>query len=253
MLWSVRETHQNEEHRFDQERNIVFHITYRVIPYSDIIRRRRAYVKHRGSRRLGAAIQQVARVKLQIGVMGSSGGALSNADIALARRLGACIARRGALIVTGACPGLPHAAVLGAHDAGGDSLGISPAHSREEHIELYESPTEPYTAIAFAGSGLMGREVDNIHSSDFVLFIGGRSGTLGEFCIAYDEGKLIGILRNSGGIADHIGEIAVLFQKDTGATILEDDDPERLVDRCAECFATDHRPSAVAFEEVPRG
>jgi uncharacterized protein (TIGR00725 family) len=185
--------------------------------------------------------------------MGSSGGVLTDAECALARRLGAGIARRGALIVTGACPGLPHAAVLGAHDAGGDSLGISPAHSREEHIELYESPTEPYTAIAFAGTGLMGREVDNIHSSDFVLFIGGRSGTLGEFCIAYDEGKLIGVLSNSGGISDHVGEITAFFDKNTGAVIIEDDDPDRLVDRCAERFAKEQRPSAVAFEEIPRG
>jgi uncharacterized protein (TIGR00725 family) len=192
-------------------------------------------------------------VKLQIGVMGSSGGILTDAGCALARRLGASIARRGALIVTGACPGLPHAAVLGAHEAGGESLGISPAHSREEHIELYESPTEPYTAITFTGSGLMGREVDNIHSSDFVVFIAGRSGTLGEFCIAYDEGKLIGVLRNSGGIADHAGEIASLFDKDTGAVIIEDENPERLIDRCAERYASDQRPSAVVFENVPRG
>lgn len=177
---------------------------------------------------------------------------MTDADCALARRLGASIARRGALIVTGACPGLPHAAVLGAHEAGGESLGISPAHSREEHVELYESPTEPYTAIAFAGSGLMGREVDNIHSSDFVLFIGGRSGTLGEFCIAYDEGKLIGVLRNSGGISDHVTEITAFFDKDTGAMIIEDDNPERLVDRCAESFAWTGHPTAVAFENVPR-
>ena len=185
--------------------------------------------------------------------MGASGGILTDAECALARRVGASIARRGALIVTGACPGLPHGAVLGAHEAGGESLGISPAHSREEHVELYESPTEPYTAIAFAGSGLMGREVDNIHSSDFVIFIGGRSGTLGEFCIAYDEGKLIGVLRNSGGLADHFAEIAALFNKATGAVIIEDDDPERLIDRCAERFESERRPSAVAFEEVPRG
>lgn len=185
--------------------------------------------------------------------MGSSGGILTDVELESARRVGACIARHGALIVTGACPGLPHAAVLGAHEAGGESLGISPAHSREEHIELYESPTEPYTAIAFAGSGLMGREVDNIHSSDFVIFTAGRSGTLGEFCIAYDEGKLIGVLRNSGGLSNHFAEIAALFKKETGAIIIQDDDPEHLIDRCAELFEQGRRPSAVAFENVPRG
>lgn len=185
--------------------------------------------------------------------MGSSGGILTDGDCALARRLGACIARRGATIVTGACPGLPHAAVLGAHGAGGDSLGISPAHSREEHIEVYESPLQPYTTMVFTGSGLMGREVHNIHSSDFVIFIAGRSGTLGEFCIAYDEGKLIGVLRGSGGISDHAGEIASLFDKKTGAVLIDDTDPERLIDRCAERFASEALPSSVAFECAPRG
>jgi uncharacterized protein (TIGR00725 family) len=192
-------------------------------------------------------------MKLQIGVMGSSGGILTDPELALAHRLGASIARLGALIVTGACPGLPHAAVVGAHAAGGDSLGISPAHSREEHVGLYESPIQPYTAIVFTGSGLMGREVDNIHSSDFVIFIGGRSGTLGEFCIAYDEGKLIGVLRNSGGISDHFGEIAGLFMKDTGAMLIEDDNPERLIDRCTERFASEQRPSSIAFQSWPYG
>lgn len=180
--------------------------------------------------------------------MGSAGGALTDDQIALAKELGASIAKRGALIVTGASPGLPHAAVLGAHAAGDESLGVSPAHSPEEHVELYESPIEPYTAMVFTGSGLMGREIYNIHSSDFV-FMGGRSGTLGEFCIAYDEGKLIGVLTDSGGLSDHFGAIADLINKNTGAVLIDDADPRRLVDRCAERFASERRSSAVVFQK----
>jgi len=182
--------------------------------------------------------------------MGSAGGVLTSGELGLARRVGRNIARRGALIVTGACPGLPHAAVLGAHEAGGESLGVSPAHSREEHVGLYESPLEPYSAIVFTGSGLMGREVDNIHSSDFVIFVGGRSGTLGEFSIAFDEGKLIGVLRDSGGISNEFGAIARLFRKATGAVLIEDTDPDALIDRCAEQYACAGRPSAIAFSSV---
>lgn len=185
--------------------------------------------------------------------MGSAGGVLTDQQIVLARQLGAAIAQQGALIVTGACPGLPHAAVLGAHAEGGESLGVSPAHSREEHIELYESPIEPYTMMVFTGSGLMGREVHNIHSSDFVIFIGGRSGTLGEFCIAYDEGKLIGVLTRSGGISDRFGEIAEMFEKYTGAVLIQDDDPTRLIERCAKSFAADSRPSSTVFQGASRG
>ena len=51
---------------------------------------------------------------------------------------------------------------------------------------FYASPLEPYDAMVFSGSGLMGREVHNIHSSDFVIFVGGRTGTplAGVFAVA---------------------------------------------------------------------
>jgi len=186
-------------------------------------------------------------VRIQIGVMGSAGGDIADRDLAGAKRLGRRIAERGCVIVTGACPGLPHAAVLGAHDAGGASLGVSPARSREEHVEVFESPLDPYTTIVFTGSGLMGRETHNIHSSDFVLFVGGRSGTLGEFAIAYDEGKLVGILRDSGGISNDFAGIARLVHKDTGAVLIEDSDPERLVDTCLDRYLSEARPTSIAL------
>ena len=186
-------------------------------------------------------------MNVQIGVMGSAGGRISPEELALARRLGHRIGELGCTIVTGACPGLPHAAVLGAHAAGGISLGISPALSREEHVNVYASPLQPYTAMVFTGSGLMGRETHNIHSSDFVIFVGGRSGTLGEFCIAYDEGKLIGVLLGSGGISDDLPRIAKLVQKDTGSILITGEQPEALVDRLLEIHNQSGIPSALAF------
>jgi uncharacterized protein (TIGR00725 family) len=186
-------------------------------------------------------------MKVQIGVMGSAGGDISPTDLELARRIGRRIAERDCTIVTGACPGLPHAAVLGATQVGGISLGISPALSREEHINVYSSPLQPYSTMVFTGSGLMGRETHNIHSSDFVLFVGGRSGTLGEFCIAYDEGKLIGILTNSGGVSNEFERIAHLVHKETGSTILTSDVPEELVDRCLDFYLRGSVASSVTF------
>jgi uncharacterized protein (TIGR00725 family) len=182
--------------------------------------------------------------------MGSAGGAIADEELDLARRLGRRIAERDCTIVTGACPGLPHAAVIGAHEAGGFSLGVSPALSPEEHVGVYGSPLQPYTTMVFTGSGLMGRETHNIHSSDFVLFAGGRSGTLGEFCIAYDEGKLIGILLNSGGISNEFERIVAMVRKSTGSTIITDADPEKLVDRCLETYGTGAMPSSKAFDRT---
>jgi uncharacterized protein (TIGR00725 family) len=192
-------------------------------------------------------------MKIQVGVMGSAGGPITEDELELARRLGRRIAQRDCTIVTGACPGLPHAAVVGAHESGGISLGVSPALSPEEHVNVYGSPLQPYTTMVFTGSGLMGRETHNIHSSDFVLFVGGRSGTLGEFCIAYDEGKLIGILRNSGGISNEFERIAEMVRKNTGTVLIADADPEKLVDRCLDTYASSAMPSAKAYDRPASG
>ena len=189
-------------------------------------------------------------MRIQVGVMGSAGGSILSSELALAHRLGKRIAERECTIVTGACPGLPHAAVLGAHDADGISLGVSPALSREEHVNVYGSPLQPYSTMVFTGSGLMGRETHNIHSSDFVLFVGGRSGTLGEFCIAYDEGKLIGVLTHSGGISDEFAGIAKLVRKDTGSILVYNDSPEALVDECLAIYHDERVPSSVALNRT---
>src|SRR5438067_1111455 len=140
-------------------------------------------------------------MKLTIGVMGSAVGAMNNEVRVRAFRLGEEIARLDCVLITGACPGLPQAAVEGAKSRGGMVVGISPGLSLDEHIKKYQSPVEGYDVIIYTGSGLMGREVENIRSSDIVIIVGGHSGTLGEFSIAYDEGKLIGVLQGSGGIA----------------------------------------------------
>ncbi|MEE9229128.1 MAG: hypothetical protein V3U86_00320 [Acidobacteriota bacterium] len=169
-------------------------------------------------------------LNVTIGVMGSAGGTLAKNALQKVYRLGQEIARRKCVLITGACPGLPHEAILGAKSAGGITVGISPALNFEEHALKYHSPFVGYDAIIYTGSGLMGREIENIRSCDLVILAGGRSGTLGEFAIAYDEAKVIGVLTGTGGIADRIQEIVSFIQKDTGAKLVYSDDPDRLLD-----------------------
>ncbi len=169
--------------------------------------------------------------QMTVGVMGSAGGELSDEIRQSLRRLGSYIAERGHVLITGACPGLPHEAVLGAKDKNGFVVGVSPALNIEEHVTKYQSPTRGYDAIIYTGSGLMGREIENIRSCDVVVFAGGRSGTLGEFAIAYDEAKVIGILEGTGGITKHLQNIIKMVDKDTGAIIYADSNPERLLDK----------------------
>jgi uncharacterized protein (TIGR00725 family) len=169
--------------------------------------------------------------RMTVGVMGSAGGKLEDKARQSVRRLGGAIARRGYVLITGACPGIPHEAVKGAKEEGGIVVGVSPALNLEEHVKKYQSPTRGYNAIIYTGSGLMGREIENIRSCDVVIFAGGRSGTLGEFAIAYDEAKVIGVLEGTGGITKHLREIISMMSKETGAIVCYDADPERLLDK----------------------
>ena len=41
-----------------------------------------------------------------------------------------------------------------------------------------------------------------VRSCDIVLFVAGAMGSLNEFTIAHDEGKIIGCLTGTGGVAD---------------------------------------------------
>ncbi|MGE3843085.1 MAG: hypothetical protein AB7I50_16040 [Vicinamibacterales bacterium] len=170
-------------------------------------------------------------VQVRIGVMGSAGGALDQTIAERCRALGRAVADAGCCLLTGACPGLPHEVVLGARIAGGHVVGISPAVSLREHVERYKSPHQEYDVLIFTGLGLMGRELVNIHSSDIVIVAGGRSGTLGEFAIAYENGKLIGVLTGTGGIADALPALEGGLNKHTGAEVHYDADPQTLVER----------------------
>ena len=180
-------------------------------------------------------------MKVQVGVMGSAGGRLRKDAREKAYELGRQIVQHDCVLVTGACPGLPYDAVKGCRAEGGMIVGISPALDLHEHITKYRSPYREFDVLVYTGDGLMGREVTGIRSCDIVILVGGRSGTLGEFAIAYDEGKLIGVLQGTGGVADRVDEIIEIVAKKTGARLVFDADPARLMSKLLKAYATRKR------------
>lgn len=169
--------------------------------------------------------------KLKIGVMGSASG-LQTKDAharAMARKLGEEIAKRGHIFINGACPGLPHDALLGAKEGGGFTIGVSPAFSEYEHVNEYLSPHDN-DIIIYTGQGFMERDIVNIRSSDGIVIVGGGIGTLNEFTIAYDEGRPIAILTNTGGITNAIPHIVEeLCLRHIPPNMVFDDDPASLL------------------------
>jgi uncharacterized protein (TIGR00725 family) len=192
-------------------------------------------------------------MKLTIGVMGSSGGELGDEVRRKVYRLGEAIAEHDAILITGGCPGLPYEAVKGAKAKGGLVVGISPGLSIEEHRGKYGSPVKNVDLFIYTGSGLMGREITSIRSCDMIVIVVGRSGTVGELAIAYDEGRLIGVLKGTGGITEIVEAIIQACDKETGAYILYEDDPARLIDRLIHYYRTEHFRKPSCFCERKGG
>lgn len=149
-----------------------------------------------------------------------------------ASALGKVIAARSVILLTGATTGLVYAVGKAAREGGAMHVGVSPASDEREHVERYGLPTDACDAIVYTGFGLKGRNVVLVRSCDVVLFISGSIGSLNEFTIAYDEGKVIGCLTGTGGVADEVSHLITTFKKETKARVFHDDDPERLLEAC---------------------
>jgi uncharacterized protein (TIGR00725 family) len=174
-------------------------------------------------------------MKIKIGVMGSAGetaGASANVLADKAHALVRAIGARDLLLLTGATTGLVYVVGKAAHMAGIYHLGISPAANSREHVETFKLPLDACDLIVYTGFGLKGRNVVLIRTCDIVLFIAGSMGSLNEFTIAHDEGKVIGCLTGTGGVADEADYLLAKFSKETGARVVQNDDAERLIEAC---------------------
>ncbi|HIA91835.1 TPA: hypothetical protein EYO12_01810 [Candidatus Saccharibacteria bacterium] len=167
----------------------------------------------------------------QICVSGAAGGKTVETGHTIAFDAGVAIAKAGHQIMTGATVGLPDRAAQGAKSVGGISVGISPAATKLAHTKKYRLPTESYDVILFTGLHYIGRDVLLISSSDAVIFIGGRLGTLHEFTIAMEQHKPCGVLLGAGGTTEEFDDVmrAAGMRDFAAHRVVFDTDPVRLV------------------------
>ncbi|TSC69474.1 MAG: hypothetical protein G01um101456_155 [Parcubacteria group bacterium Gr01-1014_56] len=152
--------------------------------------------------------------------------------------LGREIAKHGAIIVTGATTGFPLWSAMGAKEAGGFSLGFSPASTEKEHVESYNLPIEYMDVIIYTGFGYPGRDLILTRASDAVFFGCGRIGTIHEFTIAFEDRKPIGILE-AGWETDEVIKNIVENAHRPNDRIVFDTDPKALVERVIELINKD--------------
>jgi uncharacterized protein (TIGR00725 family) len=169
------------------------------------------------------------KLRYSICVSGAASGDTVKKSALLAEKVGEAIAKSGHILTTGATVGLPYFAAQGAVKTGGMSVGFSPAVSLREHLRKYRLPTNCFDFINFTGLNYVGRDLYLVQSSDAVITIGGRFGSLHEFTSALEDHKPCGVLLGSGGTADQIPKLLEVLEPPNGELVIFDTDPERLV------------------------
>lgn len=120
-----------------------------------------------------------AVASLAIAVVGA--GRADPETEAVAEEVGACVARAGALLVTGGLGGVMAAASRGAKDAGGTILGLLPGDRRDD--------ANPWVTIAVpTGLGEL-RNWLVVRAADALVAVGGGPGTLSELALALKLGR----------------------------------------------------------------
>lgn len=121
------------------------------------------------------------------------GESATEADIENAFRAGKLIAELGHTVLTGGRPsGVMEAALKGAKEANGITVGILPGKESDEASEYVDIPI-------VTGMG-QGRNVMNILTADAVLAIGIGPGTLSEIALAVKEKKPLILLQPHEGL-----------------------------------------------------
>lgn len=144
------------------------------------------------------------------------------------KELGREIARQGAILVTGATTGFPLWAAMGAKEVGGVSIGFSPASSEKEHVESFKLPIDYMDLVIYTGFGYPGRDLLLTRSVDAVICGCGRIGTIHEFTVAFEDGKVIGIFEGPWEMGDELQDIVAKGHRPY-EKIVVGDDPKKLV------------------------
>jgi hypothetical protein len=169
--------------------------------------------------------------RYQICVSGAASGDTVEYAHQLAYELGEAIAKSGHVLNTGATIGLPQWAARGCNEHGGLSIGFSPAGTYREHVKSYRLPTKEFDYINFTGMDYVGRDVYLVRSSDAVITVGGRMGSLHEFATATEAHKICAVLLGSGGLADFIPTLVDRISTPGKEALMFDTNPKRIVER----------------------
>lgn len=185
----------------------------------------------------------------KIAVSGSADNNCTKGTFKKAYEVGRQIALQGCVLITGATIGVPEWATRGAKSAGGVSIGLSPAVSKQAHVHTYKLPTRYMDLIIYTGFDYSGRNMLMTRSADAVIVVCGRIGTLNEFTTAFEDKRVVGILTGTGGVEQDIDHILRLAKRGR-KRIVFDPDPKALINKVIKLIRENDKRKHLKQEEV---
>ena len=117
--------------------------------------------------------------KIQIGVVGAR--YCSDKTASIAKELGRLVSEEGWVLISGGHGGVMEAASKGSFEDGGITIGILP--------ESGETKANPYLTHVIKTGMAEARNVIIVHSSDVLVAVDGKYGTLSEIALALAHKK----------------------------------------------------------------
>jgi uncharacterized protein (TIGR00725 family) len=178
---------------------------------------------------------------IQVLVIGSDGDHCPQSTYDAAKEVGAQIAARNAITVTGGLGGVMEAACRGAKEKGGMVVGIIPNEDM--------SYANPYCDIIIPTGIGFARNFITAYSADVAIVVGGGAGTYIEACVAYQKGKPIVALTGTGGTADKIADTFLDDRKTV--KVISASSPKDAVEQALD-HATNGKKGVKYFQSVAK-
>ena len=113
------------------------------------------------------------------------------------------------------------------------SIGISPAATEKEHVDVYKLPLDYMDVVIYTGFGYSGRDMLFVRSSDAMIIGPGRIGTINEFAIAFEDQRPTGVLQGDAD-TDELLQLLIDAAHRPNPNIIFETDPKAMVEQLIE-------------------
>ena len=159
-------------------------------------------------------------------------------------RIGAMLAHRGVIVVTGGGGGVMEEACRGAREAGGTTVGILPGDRLDA--------ANPWCSVVVPTGLGHARNAVTALAGDLVVVVGGAAGTLSEVSLAWIHDRPVLALTAHGGWAERLGGRGVDERPRPPVVACPTlDDLEREVDAILAARGVVRSPRRPPSEEAP--